>query len=87
MNGEIDYYIKSTTDLLLAVPIPTTTGFASIYQNVGSLENKGIELMINGDILVNSLKWNASINFAANKTRLLHWQKDKILLTLVDPDL
>ncbi len=70
LNGEIDYYIKSTTDLLLAVPIPTTTGFASIYQNVGSLENKGIELMINGDILVNSLKWNASINFAANKNTI-----------------
>lgn len=70
LNGEIDYYIKNTSDLLLAVPVPTSTGFSSIFDNVGTLFNKGFEFVVNGNILVNTLQWNASINFGANRNKI-----------------
>jgi TonB-dependent starch-binding outer membrane protein SusC len=43
-----DYYDKQTKDLLLAVPVPRTTGFNELVQNFGAMENKGFELGIAG---------------------------------------
>jgi TonB-linked SusC/RagA family outer membrane protein len=70
LNGEIDYYIKNTSDLLLDVPVPATTGFLTQIQNIGEMQNKGIEFVINGDILVSKFRWSAGINFAANKNEV-----------------
>ncbi|MDX1941271.1 MAG: TonB-dependent receptor [Saprospiraceae bacterium] len=67
LNGEIDYYIKNTTDLLLDVPVPGTSGFATQLQNLGEVENKGIEIVLNSNNLVGDFKWNTSLNFARNK--------------------
>ena len=44
---EIDVYQKLTKDLLLNVQVPGTSGFATQFKNVGSLENKGFEITIN----------------------------------------
>ncbi|MFO0265963.1 MAG: SusC/RagA family TonB-linked outer membrane protein, partial [Cyclobacteriaceae bacterium] len=46
-----DYYNKQTKDLLLAVPVPRTTGFNELVQNFGEMENKGFELGLGGVIL------------------------------------
>jgi TonB-linked SusC/RagA family outer membrane protein len=70
LSGEIDYYIKNTTDLLLDVPVPATTGFTYQTQNVGSLTNKGIEFVLNADIFVGTFTWNANLNFAANRNKV-----------------
>lgn len=71
LNGEIDYYLKNTSDLLLDVPIPATSGIMIQTQNIGKMKNNGIELVLNGDILVNEFKWTASVNFAANKNEVI----------------
>ncbi len=70
INGEIDYYVKNTSGLLLNVNIPSTTGFLSQVQNVGKLENKGIEFVINTQNLVGKFKWNTSLNLAANRNKV-----------------
>ncbi|MCY7409655.1 MAG: TonB-dependent receptor [Chitinophagales bacterium] len=70
INGEIDYYIKNTSDLLLEVPVPSTTGFTTQLQNIGKMRNAGFEFVINTDLLVKKFKWNASINFATNKNEV-----------------
>ncbi|MDP5121893.1 MAG: TonB-dependent receptor [Spirosomaceae bacterium] len=63
LNVDFDYYIKETTSLLLGVPIPFTTGFTSFDQNVGALENRGIDLQIGGDVVrSNKFTWNSSFN-------------------------
>ncbi|MEL6255661.1 MAG: TonB-dependent receptor [Bacteroidota bacterium] len=67
INGEIDYYIKNTTDLLLNVNVPSTTGFLSQLRNVGELENKGWEFVLNTENLVGKFRWTTSINFARNQ--------------------
>lgn len=73
LNLTADYYIKKTTDLLLNVPIASTTGFSSVLQNIGGVENKGIELALNGDIIrggIGKLNWNSSLIFSANRNKV-----------------
>lgn len=66
-----DYYIKKTTDLLLAVPLPRTSGFNTMVQNYGELENKGFELGINALLVTKSdFSWNANFNIASNKNKI-----------------
>jgi TonB-linked SusC/RagA family outer membrane protein len=65
-----DFYINKTKDLLLARPLPPTTGYTSIYDNIGTLENKGIELALTTENLVKAFKWNTIINFAANRNKI-----------------
>ena len=63
-----DYYDKQTKDLLLAVPVPRSTGFNELVQNFGEMENKGFELGIGG-VLVNKgdLFVDFSFNVAQNR--------------------
>ena len=67
------YYYKRTEDLLLAVPLPRSSGFQSVVQNLGEIENKGLELGIGADILpqTSQLKWNISGNIAGNRNKVL----------------
>ncbi|MFM7856445.1 MAG: SusC/RagA family TonB-linked outer membrane protein [Flammeovirgaceae bacterium] len=63
-----DYYDKQTKDLLLAVPVPRSTGFNELVQNFGEMENKGFELGVGG-VLVNKgdLFVDFSFNVAQNR--------------------
>jgi hypothetical protein len=70
ITGEIDYYNKQTEDLLLRTNIPSTTGFNSVVRNLGSLQNSGIEFVLNTQNLVGDLKWNTSLNVAFNRNRV-----------------
>lgn len=71
INGEIDYYLKNTEDLLLSVNVPGTTGFASQLRNVGKLRNEGFEIAINTNNFVGSdFNWSTSFNFATNRNEI-----------------
>ncbi|REE05869.1 SusC/RagA family TonB-linked outer membrane protein [Marinoscillum furvescens] len=65
-----DVYLKVTDDLLYNVPIPRTTGFSYITQNIGSIENKGVEFFVSTKNLVNEFKWNTSFNISTNKNKV-----------------
>jgi len=67
ISGEIDYYVKKTSDLLLDVPVPGTSGFSIQTQNVGSVENKGFEFILNASVLPGDFKWDVSLNYSINK--------------------
>jgi TonB-linked SusC/RagA family outer membrane protein len=70
ISGTFDYYTKNTTDLLLDVPIPETSGFSIITQNLGKLENSGYELGINTNNLNGSFKWTTGITASINKNKI-----------------
>jgi TonB-linked SusC/RagA family outer membrane protein len=70
INGEIDYYEKNTTGLLLNVNVPGTTGFATQVKNVGALTNKGFEFVLNTDNLIGQFKWKTSLNASTNKNKI-----------------
>ncbi|SDL98158.1 SusC/RagA family TonB-linked outer membrane protein [Siphonobacter aquaeclarae] len=71
LNGTIDAYYKKTTDMLLWINVPWSTGFASAIRNIGSMENKGLELSLSAPILTGDFKWNASVNISANRNKVL----------------
>lgn len=74
INGEIDYYEKKTTGLLLRVNVPGTTGFATQLKNVGSLTNKGFEFVLNTDNIVGQFKWKTSLNASTNANKITNLQ-------------
>ena len=66
-----DYYDKKTTDLLLYVPIPATSGFGSVLQNIGSVANRGAELTVNTVNFTGPFTWNSQLNLAWNRNKVL----------------
>jgi len=66
-----DYYIRKTSELLLNRPLSQTTGFENILQNVGAMENKGVELTADATAVSSrNFSWNINFNFAYNKNRI-----------------
>lgn len=66
-----DYYDKDTEDLLLAVPIPMSTGFEELVQNFGAVQNKGMELSISADVIAQpDFNWNVDFNIAGNRNEV-----------------
>ena len=70
-NFTADYYYKKTTDLLWNISVPLTTGFSSVLKNLGSIENKGLELSLSADILTGDFKWSSMLNWSANRNKVL----------------
>ena len=68
----IDVYRKVTTDLLLNADMPTSSGFSQAYKNIGSVENKGLEITLNAKLInASKFSWNSSMNFAFNSNKIL----------------
>ncbi len=73
ISGSVDLYNKDTKDLLLYADVPPSIGFSQVQQNVGSINNKGLEITLNATILPGSkkrLKWTSSFNIAFNKNEI-----------------
>ena len=72
VSGSIGYYNKNTNDLLQSVPLSTTTGHSSQTQNVGEVENKGVEIELSADVLkLGDFTWNVYSNYATNDNEVL----------------
>jgi TonB-linked SusC/RagA family outer membrane protein len=71
VDGTVEYYHRTTNDLLSPIPFSFTTGFGSQNENVGSLVNKGFELLINARPVVTPLfKWEIQFNISHNTNRV-----------------
>ena len=71
LNVVLDIYYKKTSDLLLDVPVGFAQGVTSQLQNVGNVENKGIEFAVNGVLLRRkNINWTLSANIAHNKNNI-----------------
>lgn len=66
-----DYYKKNTDNLLASVPLPPSIGFGSVLQNIGKVENQGVELGISADIINKKLKWTVSGQISANRNKVI----------------
>jgi TonB-dependent starch-binding outer membrane protein SusC len=66
-----DYYHKITTDLLFSANIPWSSGFNSGLQNIGSVENRGVEISLGSDILTGEFVWTSNFNLAFNRNKIL----------------
>ncbi len=78
LGGSIDVYSKETTDLLYnyTVPVPPNL-YSSTLANVGSIENKGVELMLRATpVSTPDFLWNASVTVTHNRSKLLNLSND-----------
>ncbi|MCG6189532.1 TonB-dependent receptor [Maribellus maritimus] len=66
-----DYYYKKTNDLLFPVSVPRQGGYATVLQNIGSVENKGLELGLNVNVNKGNFSWNASGNISFNRNKVI----------------
>lgn len=71
ISGGFDWYYKSTTNMLLNVNIPETSGSSSVTKNVGSMMNRGIEAFVSSNNLTGKLKWKTDINIAINHNEII----------------
>lgn len=61
--GTIEFFNRDSRDLLQSVPISRVTGFSSTLKNIGSINNKGIEIELGGDLIRKTdLVWSLSLN-------------------------
>lgn len=67
----VDYYYKKTNDLIYVKGLPLSSGYASMIGNFGSLQNKGLEIAANANILNGPLKWSVSGNITFNRNKIL----------------
>ncbi|HTC01487.1 MAG TPA: TonB-dependent receptor, partial [Ferruginibacter sp.] len=69
-----DAYYKKTTNLFVSAGglVPLSTGYASVAENIGSIENKGIELSLNTDnVRTKDFDWKTTLIYATNANKIL----------------
>jgi TonB-linked SusC/RagA family outer membrane protein len=66
-----DFYYKRTSNLLINLPVPLSTGFTTYTTNSGEVENKGMDFDLGGNILTGKLKWKATGNISFNRNKVL----------------
>jgi hypothetical protein len=83
ISGSIDYYIRRTKGLLYDYPVPSPPNlYPSTTANVGTMENKGLEVLINyAAIQEKDFTWNSGINFSTNTNKLVSLTNDLYKLT------
>jgi len=73
ISASVDWYRKITSDLLLNVQVPAAVGFGTLnpLQNIGEVENKGLEVSLSSRNLTGKFTWSTDLNFSTNKNEVL----------------
>jgi TonB-linked SusC/RagA family outer membrane protein len=80
LTATLDYYIKNTSGLLERIPIPAHVGNDPPFANVGSVQNKGVELAINWREYTEDLSYSVGFNTAYNKNTMTYiGNEEKVL--------
>lgn len=66
-----DYYVKQTKDLLNTVQLPLSLGYVTTLQNVGEIQNKGVEIQLAAAVLDQRFKWDLSGNISFNRNKVV----------------
>ena len=71
INGNIDFYTSTTTDLLLQRNLPKISGYSNVYMNMGKTANKGLEVTINSkNIVTKDFTWGTNLVWSWNKNEI-----------------
>lgn len=78
LSGGIDYYVKNTTDLLLQFSTAAPSVVTSQWANVGEVENRGLEISLNADIMqTENFFWSSSVNWSTNENEVISLSNDQ----------
>ena len=79
INFTADAYVKNISDLLLNAPLPTSTGFESGLQNIGKLQNRGLEFSLQSkNIDSENFTWNSTFNISFNRNEVTDLVGDQL---------
>lgn len=68
---ETDFYYKETKDMLLDAPIPATTGYTSVFQNIGKMQNKGFDIALSTHNMdTDNFSWDTDLNISVNRNKI-----------------
>lgn len=82
LNLVFDYYKKNTEDLLASVPLPTSVGFSSVLQNIGEIQNEGVEFTVGADVINGTdFSWNINAQISQNKNTVKKLAGDSDVLS------
>lgn len=71
LNFDLSYYYKYTSDLLLNRPVPESTGYSSIMDNIGAVSNHGIDFLMTAyPIQTRDFEWKSVVNLGWNKNKV-----------------
>ena len=71
INGSVDFYTARTINVLVQRSLPSTTGYSSVWTNLGQIDNKGFELEITSKNLTGKLNWETNFVFSLNKDKIV----------------
>jgi hypothetical protein len=72
VNLSVDWYNNESSNLLIKNKIPTSTGYTYQYQNIGSIRNRGVEVVLNStNIRTKNFTWTMDFNIAFNRSKVL----------------
>jgi TonB-linked SusC/RagA family outer membrane protein len=72
LSFELDLYRRKVNEMLLDAPLPLSSGYTSIFSNVGSMENKGVEFAVNStNLKLSDFSWSTTFNISVNKNNVL----------------
>lgn len=71
LSFSADAYVKNTSDLLLDVPVPRSTGFNVSTQNIGKLRNKGLEFLLSSRNFTGAFRWETDLNISINRNEVI----------------
>ena len=72
LDGTIEAYDMSTTDVLVNRELPTITGFNRVYANLGEVRNKGMEITLNSlNIKHQNFEWRSGLIFSMNRNKIV----------------
>lgn len=72
LSGTVEYYKRNTEDLILDDKVPNSTGFNNVLDNVGEIENSGIEVSLNSvNLSKGDFKWSSNLTFTANDDKVV----------------
>ena len=71
LSFDVSGYYKYTSDLLLDRPVPESTGYSSILDNVGAVSNRGVDILVTAHPIQNhDFQWTSTINLGFNRSRV-----------------
>jgi len=75
ISGSIDYYRRTTSDLIMNKTVPITTGYPSVKANVGTVRNEGFEFSISTEnIHTSDFSWHTTFSLSYNKNQIVDLQ-------------
>ncbi len=72
ISGGFDYYKRVSTDVLLNRNIPATSGFTSVWDNIGKMENKGFEIFLTSHNFIGEFSWITDLNISRNQNKIIN---------------